>query len=329
MTYNTRELDDFALPLPIPQAARETAERFASQQPTAQKAEQVQLNTLAVWVVNDYLHLMSIPTQLDAGDSWNPILRLCADVADLEIPGLGRLECRPVRVHAQTCFVPPEVWEERIGYVAVQIDQTLQEAQILGFFPDVVDEFFPLSELRSPEALLDQLHHLQQATQLRPVAERSSLGRNLVDLSQWLDGLFDAGWQAVESLLSPPQLSPAFAFRGVEAPNQAGLVRRAKLISLELPVGESPVVLVVDIQPQGETTPPQAAIRLQVHPFNQAHLPVDLQLSVLDEAGAIFLQAQSEDIDRYLQLEFTGTVEETFGIELRLGEVTVIEDFVI
>ena len=58
MTYHTNEIDEFALPLPITCAARREAQEFANQQPTAQKAEQVRLNTLAVHAVNDYLQLM-------------------------------------------------------------------------------------------------------------------------------------------------------------------------------------------------------------------------------------------------------------------------------
>jgi hypothetical protein len=101
MTRTTYELEDFALTLPITQAARTTAQQFASNQPTPEKAEQVRLNTLCVWVVNDYLEIMGIPTSLTSSDSWNPVIRLCANIADLELPGVGRLECRPVNLSQQ------------------------------------------------------------------------------------------------------------------------------------------------------------------------------------------------------------------------------------
>jgi hypothetical protein len=133
MSYNTNEMEDFALPLPITRMARRTAEEFANRQPTPQKAEQVRLNTLAVCVVNDYLQMMGIPTDLSVGDSWNPVVLLGADVADLEVTGVGRLECRPVRMHQQTCHIPPEVLSDRIGYVVVQIDESSLEATVLGF----------------------------------------------------------------------------------------------------------------------------------------------------------------------------------------------------
>ncbi len=64
MSNSTYQLDDFALKLPISQIARITAQQFANQQPNPEKAEQVRLNTLAVWVVNDYLQMMDIATDL-------------------------------------------------------------------------------------------------------------------------------------------------------------------------------------------------------------------------------------------------------------------------
>ena len=157
MSNYTYQLDDFALKLPISQLARRTAQEFANQQPNSEKGEQVRLNTLAVWVVNDYLEMMDIPTNLQASDSWNPIMRLCGNIADLEVPSVGRLECRPVHQHQQICSIPPETWEERVGYLVVQFDELLQEASLLGFIPSVTTETLPLKQLQPLEAFIDHL----------------------------------------------------------------------------------------------------------------------------------------------------------------------------
>ncbi|PSO78338.1 MAG: hypothetical protein BRC44_11220, partial [Cyanobacteria bacterium QS_4_48_99] len=55
MTFSTSEIEELSLPLPITQAERRVAQQFSQQQSTPQKAEQVQLNTLAVCVVHSYL----------------------------------------------------------------------------------------------------------------------------------------------------------------------------------------------------------------------------------------------------------------------------------
>ena len=319
-------LEKWFLSLPLTKAARQTAEQFAQEQPTPQKAEQVRLNTLAVWVVNDYLQLMGIPTNLTRGDSWNPIVRLCADVADLEVTGIGHLECRPLRTEKLTCSIPPDVWEDRIGYMVVQIDESLREATLLGFTPTVTSDEFPLNQLQPLEALLVHLEELRQPL----TAIQSATSRTAVNLSQWLQGVFVFGWQAVEELLDPQELSLAFSFRGADSsqePESQTLesgIRRAKSIDLG---GDRPILLVVELRPESEQT---TNICLQVHPRgNQQYLPPNLQLIVLDQSGTVFLESQSRRMDHYIQLYFRGQVGEQFSVTITLDDATVSEDFTI
>ncbi|WP_341530766.1 DUF1822 family protein [Nostoc sp. UHCC 0302] len=322
MNNTTYELDDFAITLPISQTARITSQQFANQQPTPEKAEQVRLNTLAVWVVNDYLQMMDIPTNLQASDSWNPVIRLCANVADLELPSVGRLECRPVRLHQEICFIPPETWEERVGYVVIQFDESLQEAKLLGFIPNVATEQLPLNQLQSLEAFIEHLGRL-----------RESPLNQLVNLTQWVAGIFDTGWQTIESLWNIPELRPAYAFRSPEtvemnAPNEtAGITKRAKLIDLGIQILNQPVMLIVEITPE---TAQETSIRLQLHATgNQIYLPSGVYLSVLDSSGAVFLEAQARKSDNYIQLQFRGTPTERFSVKVALDDTSITEYFMI
>lgn len=160
MDDNLNRIKYTSLSLPITCSVRTLAQEFASFQPTPQKAEQVRLNTLAVCVVNDYLQMMGIPTDISKSDSWNSVVRLCADVADLVVIGVGRLECRPVKAFEQTYYIPPEVWEERIGYVVVQINESHREATVLGFAHMATAEQSLVTELQPLENLLPRLSQL-------------------------------------------------------------------------------------------------------------------------------------------------------------------------
>ncbi|WP_017655550.1 DUF1822 family protein [Fortiea contorta] len=317
MSNTTYKSEDSAVPLPITQAARRIAQQFANQQTTPKKAEQVRLNTLAVWVVNDYLHMMDITTNLQASDSWNAVIRLCADVADLEIPAIGRLECRPVAVNDSICAVPPETWTERVGYVAVQIDESLQQAKILGFVASVNTEQLPLSKFLPPEAFIDHLWQLQQSP---------------VNLTQWFIGIFESGWQTVEGLWQSLGVPPAYAFRSPEIFQQApqhseALTKRAKLIDLGIQIANQPVILIVEISPH---THQKTSIRLQLHPLgSQVYLPPGVQLTVLDESGSTFLEAQARSADNYIQLQFRGDAKEYFSVKVALNDTSIIERFVI
>ncbi len=320
MNNSTYQLDDFALTLPISQTARITAQQFANQQPNPEKAEQVRLNTLAVWVVNDYLQMMDIPTDLQASDSWNSIMRLCGNVADLEVPSIGRLECRPVHLHQRICSIPPETWEERVGYLVVQFDESLQEARLLGFTPSVATETLPLAQLQPLEAFIDHIWQLRQS----PVS-------SLVNLSQWFTGIFETGWQTIESLWNVPELRPTYAFRSIEtleldAPNRPeSITKRAKLIDLGIQILNQPVMLIVEISPEKDQ---QTSIHLQLHATgSQIYLPPGVHLTVLDSSGAVFLDAQSRKSDNYIQLQFRGEPTEQFSVRVALDNTSITEHF--
>lgn len=173
--------------IPIAESERQIALAFAQQQPTREKAQQVYLNTLAVLVVKHCLDIWEIPTDLEVSHSWNPFGRLCADLADLKIRGLGHLECRPVRTNHQTCCVPPEVLEDRIGYVVVQLDQRCEAGTVMGFVESVTNTVIPFSQLQPLEELLI---YLERIAPLKPP----------VILSQWFNNVLESAWQSIEDV---------------------------------------------------------------------------------------------------------------------------------
>ncbi len=211
MTHPTNT-QDLSIALPITQTARRIAQQFAQQQPTPETAEQVRLNTLAVLVINDYLQMLGIFTDLQASYSWNPVGRLGADVADLKVTGVGRLECRQIRVTERTCHIPPEVWSDRIGYVVVQIDESHREGKILGFVPTVTVAAFPISQLQPLEMLLSCLSRKASA---------------IVHLRQWFNNIFETGWHTIEEVFGTREANLTLAFRSTGVnPNKPENIRQ-------------------------------------------------------------------------------------------------------
>jgi hypothetical protein len=187
-------------------SAHRLAEQFRQQQSQLQKAEQVYLNTLAISAVKFYLDCMGIKTSWETSHSWSLPVRTLSPVADLDIPGLGKLECCPVLPETSVAFVPPEAWLDRIGYIFVRLEPSLKEATLIGFMNALTTEEVPVSELRSLDELLTHLNdlrlsNLHQATRSNP----------RVHLSQWLQNKFEAGWQSLSTVLDAP-LQP-FALR--------------------------------------------------------------------------------------------------------------------
>ncbi|MEL6456310.1 MAG: DUF1822 family protein [Cyanobacteria bacterium J06623_5] len=320
-----------SITIPITTEFLQIAQRFAQQCPFQEKAEQIRQNTLAVCAVNAYLQLMDIPTAVSDSDSWNPMMQMMTNAADLKLPGVGTLSCRTASAEATTCHIPPEDWHDRAGYVAVTLDEATRKATLLGFVDTVPEiEDVPLSNFGPIEALLDHVYALRTAIAPSNLVEgiRREVEAGITQLAQWLEGTLTEGWQAAKALVNPPDVS--FAFRGTELvdPATTNDISRAKLVDLGIQLGQSVrVALVVHLTQvdNGRTN-----IVLQVRPLGDSpYLVEGLSLTVLDEQGNTFMQASSRAIDNYIQLQLSGQSGEHFGIQVSMGDALFEEQFVI
>ena len=340
---------DRPISIPISARLRQQAETFAAEQPTPEKAAQVYLNTLAVQVVNHYMQMMDIATDLATSDSWHQSDRLCTDVADLHITGIGHLECRPIRAGESDCAIPPEVQDGRIGYVVVQIDPDDRSGKILGFVPRVSGSNLSIQQLRSLDDLLIHLDHLKRETQ--PATTY---------LQQWFNQVFAAHWQAVETVFTHKQ--PAVVFLGesdqstldadaiseltqviqttedeetrwraaerlwtIDPVHPMSGVRR--IVDLGMHLAGQAVALMVAILRKPDQS---VAILLRVYPMgSQRHLPAKLQLAGLLADGKPFLEAESRDRDDYIQLKFCAESGEHFKVRVSLENASITENFVV
>lgn len=300
--------------IPLGEEAHHLAQEFRLHQRSKAKAKQVYLNTLAVYAVKFYLQCMEIKTDWEKSDSWNPVMQTLMDVADLDISNHGTLECRAVLPNSEVVEIPTEVWEDRIGYVAVQLDQSLREATILGFVETVATEKLPLNQLQSIEALLE---HLSQLRQPQPIQAQ----KTLVQLSQWLHNVFEEGWQTVESLFNPPSAQPAISFRNLFKEG----IKRGKLLDLERE--NNKVALFVGLTP---TTVAELSVSIEVYPTeSQTYLPPELHLLVLDAQGEAVIQTQARTNNEHIQIKFSAEPGEQFSIKVVLGSDSFTETFLL
>ena len=303
---------DFGLTIPIAPAARRIAQTLGQQQNDPKKVKQVYLNALAVHAVNFYFQCLEIETDLAASSIWNPVVQKFMDIADLDVKDIGKLECRWLSPGEDFISIPAEVRSDRIGYIAVEMTESLQEVKLLGFVPATQQEKVALSELKS----LDQM--LEYLDELKPV-----------NLSHWLQNVFDTGWHTVQTLFeSKPELQ--FAFRSPQVLGMTASVtgnrpiKRGKLLSLER--GKEQVALFVELM---TTDAPDIDISVEVYPTNgQKNLPNDLQLMVLDDAGETLMQARANKTENLL-FELSGEPGEHFTVKLALGDFSVTENFLI
>jgi hypothetical protein len=297
-------------------AAHRQAERLRQQHTDPPRAKQVYLNALAIYAVSFYLNCLEFQT-----DSSNDNSHWLMDSASLKVQNCGTLECRPVLPNEAEMRIPPEVWGDRIGYMAVQLDESLREASILGFLPTAIAERVPLTELRSLDELLT---HLRQLKQTVPAP---------VNLGEWLQNVADASWQAIgeffDPILNPAQ--PAFGFRGDRAPSvyaeesAAPVIRRGKRLTLRTQSDTVPVLLLMGLLPLSQQ---ETEIWVQIESAEQTQLPSALKLLVLDEAGTEVMYAQARSTES-MQLQFTAETNEQFGVQVTLDNCSITETFVV
>ncbi|KAB8332903.1 DUF1822 family protein [Scytonema tolypothrichoides VB-61278] len=159
------------------------------------------------------------------------------------------------------------------------------------------------------------------------IGQQSESSQVQVNLSRWLEGVYDNAWEAIETFLPSNSNSLAFNFRS-SSELSVGSIKRAKLIDLGMEIESEKVVLLVALIPEESQ---QVSIRVQLHPANgELYLPVNIKLALLLESGEIIQKVQARVQDNYIQLKrFDGEVGECFSIQVAFDSYQITENFVI
>jgi len=273
-----------------------------------EKAKQVSHNSLAVYALDYYLNCLGFETDWPNSHSHNSLDVTLMDVADLIVTDMGeyigKLECRPVLQGAEYLEIPYDVWEERIGYVAIQLDSDLRQAEIIGYTKEP-RERVNLNDLLSLENFIYDL-----------------TDRTVVRLRKWLEGIFNAEWQSVEQLSIPETFnvssksrrSPNLAFRGFRFKNGESRTKTKSIIrsqEIDLGLEELSLVLVVDIiSEEGK----DLDILIQVIALENLLLPEGTKIIIQDELGSPDLEVISSGKDNCIECNFAAELGEKFQV---------------
>ena len=224
------------------------------------------------------------------------------DSADLKIDVLGKLECRPVVPNENICYVPSEVWSDRVGYVVVEIDEEAKKAILFGFVEQIETNELPLAQLPDIDNLVDLL----------------LLAKN----KQFLERIFAKNWDEDESakILKDKQKSfvcldnPALPTidKSITSP-----LYRAKYITLI----RRTFILFVRITPTKE-----GKFQLLVEVESSKKIPSDLNLKLLSLSDQT-LKANPKKGGDYISLEYTLQLGESFQIQVKQAEEIHTEQF--
>ncbi|MGK7943657.1 MAG: DUF1822 family protein [Microcystaceae cyanobacterium] len=290
--------------IPLTQSAHQEAQQFYQYQKNPQKAKETYLNCLAVYAVNYYLGCLAIATNKRKEADQQAIYQTLANMADLEILDQGKIECRPVLPNEQTCYIPAETWQDRIGYVAVKLNNALTEARLIGFLENVQTEEVALSRFQSIDKLWDKL-----------------CPSSLTCLSEWLQQTIAQEWQILREVINPQFHQLAVR----QQLNETEWIERGKLIQLtSLP---TPLVLGAALK-LTDDSPITVAIEVYPDP-TQDHLPAGLTMQLLDQSENQIMQAVTQEENPYLRFLFQASPRDQFIVEIIYQSNSVREKFVI
>jgi hypothetical protein len=314
----------------ISSSDHQIAMNFAKQQANTQRGQQIYLNALAVQAVHHYLEWFGITSNPPQSDSWQLIDQWVTQVADLAIPGIGKLECCPV-LPSQTMVMLPSDRDERLGYVAVEFSDQLDSVNLRGFLP-------ANNNLQADTILLSEFQPLENIFECLAPSESPVRAAAMViqggNLSRWLQNLIEPGWQTLEELLNQTGLEVAYA-RSAAMPTLVPTedveltVSRFRTIDFGVRINHQPLILMISVTPL-ETSERQILVRV-IAGGNQNYLPEGLELKILNEAAMPIdnLAVTAQEDYELIQLTFTGDINETFSLQLDLDDETFQIPFVI
>ncbi len=328
--------EQISFKVPLSFTAHEIADKRKKGISNAENAKKIYLNTLAVYAVNYYLDCMGFETNWSDYEleqfhipqvivMREPVPDKVAQefskyflqeftsgkslCIDLEVKNVGKIECRPVFPDAEYLEIPTEVRSDRIGYVAVQFSQSLKSATILGFTTQPAAKVH-LSQLQSVDNLLDYLTQKEQSAK--------------VNIRQWLEGLITEGWQTVDEMFNPQEMSLRFA--------RFFSITRGKKFDLGLQLNGTSVALIVKLNSESQEkiqNQEDINIVVQLHPLEAACLPPGLKLAVVEENGKEVDAVISRQKDNWIEIEFSAELDEKFSVEIISSESKVTQNFVV
>lgn len=142
-----------------------------------------------------------------------------------------------------------------------------------------------------------------------------------VVLSQWLKGIIEPTWEVVKKLSDNENVN--LACRSQNNSN----IRCKKSYNLGIHIDSNSVELIVKIEPtqnQGEMN-----VHLEVKPSkNKPFVPPGLKLILLENSNVLD-EVEARNADIFLQRDLTGNIGDSFSVKLELGNISIIENFII
>lgn len=296
---------DLAIPFPITASFRHQARAYAAQYFIPNIQQRIYLHTLAVFVADAYFRILGFETNLNRPERWDVIKRLWSEANELELLGLGNLECCVIAREQEKIILPFDIVSNNIGYLFIEIADSEKEAVLMGFLPafDTKHEELQITDLQSIDDLIDYLSE-KKTPLLAETAEIDEISlefteKKITYLRNWLNNIYEGDWQPATRDL-----------RNATCKKNISLAGQIFKMQLSISQNNHDQLIFVTVTIQGENT----------------FLPMGMQVSVPDESD-IHTETVNETGD-LIKIPLELSPDEEFWVELRIGETFIREYFI-
>jgi hypothetical protein len=304
-------LHDLAITFPITASFRQQARAYAAQYFAPNIQQRIYLHTLAVFVADAYFRILGFETNLNRTERWNAIHRLWSEANELELLGLGNLECCVIAKEQEKIILPSDlvsnIVSNNIGYLFIEIADSEKEALLMGFLPafdtETANQELQITDLQSMDALIDYLSE-KETSSLAETAEIDEISlefteKKITYLRNWLNNIYEGDWQPATRDL-----------RNATCKKNISLAGQIFKMQLSISQNNHDQLIFVTVTIQGENT----------------FLPMGMQVSVPDESD-IHTETVNETGD-LIKIPLELSPDEEFWVELRIGETFIREYFI-
>ncbi|MEC4853076.1 MAG: DUF1822 family protein, partial [Jaaginema sp. PMC 1079.18] len=294
------------LTLPITEAIRQTAHQFATEQTNGQKAFTIYINTIATRLIQNYLTYLDIASYFCKSDLAQPKLRTILNPADLQIANFGQVECRVLLENQTEIKIPATARNNRQGCFVLQLNESLQTAALLGYYPAVNNSLpaqININQLQSIETFITAWEAVQPPQTC---------------LAHWLNHCFTETWQAFTTFMTPQRRVLDF---------RQATICRAKVLDLG-----TPLILAIALEPSCDR---RLNVQVELLPYHScesyglcATLPQSLYLTILTITGEVFRCLNSQSGEQLIQYQFVANPGEKFSLKIESDSAVFTESFI-
>jgi hypothetical protein len=301
--------------------AHQLAQRLQGQYSHPDEAEQAYRYALIRSAGELYLRTKGFKVKQENFNDWNPETQHIADIACLEVEGIGRVQLIPTTPNMERVKIPIEARNDRAATVGVELDteleglEELSEATLVGFTREV-DEELVLDNLEALDNLPSYLK-----SKLAPLPTKDWF----LDL---IDHLAETGWQFKQAISESISNIPnsAISISGAIGLAGAGLVGAESLEDHKgegertIQLGETSVQFVMELE---RTNDEQVGIVVKLKPSKtDSELPPNLELKLIDEKGIVWKHYLAREQPKLIKIKrYFMQHDSHFILQITLGEL--------